>query len=175
MRCYACGLVNCSCGCGGDPELCSCSYRYGRYRHNPFEVCPVCGVADCPCGCEDDPNLCTCARRDEKDIAKDMQAEGYTLIIIDSIGQLQPYYAKDDAEAFEYIKSHTGRSFKAYDIDEFQYQEVRRRYRNNPVVYPSALARQVCEAIARSSGTPAGIRTAIGRSLGYAPLSRPNW
>lgn len=54
-----------------------------------------------------------------------MQAEGYDLVIIDPTGQLRPYYAKDDAEGFEYIKAHTGQSFKGYNIDEFQYQ-------NNP-------------------------------------------
>jgi len=52
--CVACGRVNCSCGCEGDPDECVCDIR-----SNP-DVCASCGLADCSCGCEGDPDECVC-------------------------------------------------------------------------------------------------------------------
>jgi len=57
--CANCGRRDCSCGCQGDPELCICK-RGLEHLHQGTQACARCGMVDCPCGCDGDPSLCRC-------------------------------------------------------------------------------------------------------------------
>ena len=59
--CVTCGLVDCPCGCDGDPEYCICDVEF---RENPGPICEGCGLEGCEC---QSVGYCVCDKRRNPD------------------------------------------------------------------------------------------------------------